>query len=337
MQIRTILTRSTVGVAVLASGLFASSVQGQEPDTSIKKTTEPVFRVSRLAKLEAGDAPNAKSEKAMPNAELEKLSAGMRERIRLAATSAPTAPKVIPHPLDRALSFAHQSLSQMRNNVDDYTAIMAKRERVNGKLSKTSYMDVKVRCPRTDAQGAKSPFSIYMKFLKPRDEAGREVLWVDGRNKNNLLVHQPGLVIGRQTFELDPNGMLAMKGQKYPIYDAGLENLIVKLIEKAGRDRAAGMCKVTYRDGLKLKGRDCSLIELVHDEKRAPYEFHKAQVLIDTELNLPVRYTSFDWPTRPGAKPEILEQYTYINIKTNVGLTDKDFSPKNPQYDFPGR
>lgn len=339
MQIRTILTRSTVGVAVIASGLLASSASGQEQDTTIKKTTEPVFRISRLAKNDAVVDSAAKSERLVPKSNVAPTPEKAVERLNVAANPAPvaTAPKVVPHPLDRALSFAHESLGQMRNNIDDYTAIMAKRERVNGKLSKTSYMSLKVRCARTDAQGNKAPFSIYMKFLKPREEAGREVLWVDGLNKNNLLVHQPGLVIGRQTFELDPNGMLAMKGQKYPIYDAGLENLIVKLIQKAGRDRAAGMCKVSYRDGLKLKGRPCSLIELVHEEKRAPYEFHKAQVLIDDELNLPVRYTSYDWPSRPGAKPEILEQYTYINIKTNVGLTDKDFSPSNPLYDFPGR
>jgi hypothetical protein len=339
MQIRTILTRSTVGVAVIASGLFASSAFGQESETTIKKTTEPVFRVSRLSKNESATDSAAKSERLLPKAKVDPATERVRERMNVAANPTPTAtaPKVAPHPLDRALSFAHDSLNQMRDNIDDYTAIMAKRERVNGKLSKTSYMNVKVRCARTDARGKKAPFSIYMKFLKPREEAGREVLWVDGKYANNLLVHQPGMVIGRQTFELDPNGMLAMKGQKYPIYDAGLENLIVKLIEKASRDRAAGMCKVSYRDGLKLKGRACSLIELVHEEKRAPYEFHKAQVLIDNELNLPVRYTSYDWPSRPGAKPEILEQYTYINIKTNVGLTDKDFSPSNPLYDFPGR
>ena len=344
MQICTFLSRYTLGVAILTSGLLSSGLYGQETDTTVKKTTEPVFRVSRLAKrdskadLIAKPAPTL--EVAVPNTENAAPPVATPPRVDLAAKPVSTgivSPKVIPHPLDRALAFAHDSLGQMRSEIHDYTAIMAKRERVNGKLSPTSFMNVKIRCGRTNAQGKKDPFSIYMKFLQPREEAGREVLWVEGRDSNNLLVHQPGGITGFRTFELDPNGFLAMKGQKYPIYDAGLENLIVKLIEKAGRDRAAGICKVNYRDGLKMKGRPCSLIELIHDEKKAPYEFHKAQVLIDDELNLPVRYTSYDWPASPGAKPKILEQYTYINIKTNVGLTDQDFNPKNPAYNFPGR
>lgn len=225
----------------------------------------------------------------------------------------------------------------MRANVYDYTARMAKREAINGQLGETSFMDVKIRCPRVTAQGQQTPFSIYMKFLQPREASGREVLWVDGQHNGNLLAHQPGGIIGLKTFELKPTGMMAMQGQRYPIYEAGLENLVVKLIEKATRDRAAGMCEVTYRDGLAMNKRPCSLIEVVHHQQRGPYEFHRAQVLIDDELNLPVRYTSYDWPKSPGATPQILEQYTYVNIKTNVGLTDDDFNPKNPAYNFPGR
>ena len=352
MQIIYALTRTGFGAAILATCCFPAVVSGQvqtatDSQTPITKpTTEPVFRVSRLANASpdsnAAAAPatntRVKNNSAMvpsvnqPNREANSAVVG----IDLESTS-PAAPKAAPHPLDRALVFANESLASMRANVYDYTARMAKRESVNGQLGKTSFMDLKIRCPRVTPQGQQTPFSIYMKFLQPRAEAGREVMWVDGRDDGNLLAHVPGGIIGLRTFELDPKGMMAMKGQRYPIYEAGLENLVVKLIEKATRDRAAGNCEVTYRDGLALNKRPCSLIEVVHHQKRAPYEFHKAQVLIDDELNVPVRYTSYDWPKSPGAKPQILEQYTYVNLKMNVGLTDEDFNPKNPAYNFPGR
>lgn len=352
MQTIKFLTRAGFGAAVLASCCLPSLVNGQDQTgvdstaTVTKPTTEPVFRVSRLATANPGvDTTSTatvptrvKSNPAMVPA------IAQRNQIASAAilggdskSAVPAKPAVAPHPLDRALSFAQESLEMIRSDVYDYTARMAKRERINGTLSKTSFMDIKIRCPRVTPQGQQTPFSIYMKFLQPRDSAGREVLWVDGVNNGNLLAHQPGGLIGMRTFELSPTGMMAMQGQRYPIYEAGLENMIVKLIEKATRDRAAGMCEVTYRDGLTMNKRACSLIEVVHQEKRAPFEFHKAQVLIDDELNLPVRYTSYDWPKAPGAKPEILEQYTYINVKLNVGLTDKDFDPSNSAYVFPGR
>lgn len=346
----TFLNRTVLGASLIVSGFFASnasSVLGQE--TVVKPTTEPVFRVSRLANLGADSSTDdvTKNEEAVSaKAKAVKVDepspvnlTGDSQRIAKAVSlpkpgNASTASAIAPHPLDRALGFAYDSLSQMRNEIYDYTAIMAKRERINGSLSKLSYMDIKIRCPRTDAQGSKVPFSIYMKFLKPKETTGREVLWVEGQNNNKLLAHEGKGLLARRTFHLDPSGMLAMQGQRYPIYDAGIENLIGKLIEKATRDRAAGMCEVNYKEGLKINKRPCSMIELIHDDKRAPYEFHKAQVFIDNELNVPVRYVSYDWPTSPGAAPKVLEEYTYINIRTNVGLSDIDFSTKNPNYNY---
>ena len=347
MQSFKFLTRAGFGAAVLASCFLPKSAIGQgQADVSsntvvTKGTTEPVFRVSRLATANLDDETTAPANTREERNPAEVPLLAQRERVADlgddAKSAAPAQPAVAPHPLDRALAFSQEALAAMRSNVYDYTARMAKRERINGTLSKTSFMDIKIRCPRVTPEGQQTPFSIYMKFLQPRDASGREVLWIDGLHKGNLLAHQPGMVIGMKTFELPPTGMMAMQGQRYPIYEAGLENLIVKLIEKATRDRTAGMCEVTYRDGLAMNHRPCSLIEVVHQEKRAPYEFYKAQVLIDDELNLPVRYTSYDWPRAPGAKPEIIEQYTYLNVKLNVGLTDKDFDPSNSAYNFPGR
>ena len=31
----------------------------------------------------------------------------------------------------------------------------------------------------------------------------------------------------------------------------------------------------------------------------------------------------------------LLESYSYLDLKTNVGLTDADFDTKNPEYNFP--
>ena len=76
------------------------------------------------------------------------------------------------------------------------------------------------------------------------------------------------------------------------------------------------------------------MIQVVHNERRAPYEFHKAQVFIDDEMNIPVRYASYDWPSTPGGKPVLMEEYTYINVDLNVGLTDLDFDITNPEYSY---
>lgn len=378
---------------VLQSGVTATLAAQSDSGTATetpKKTTEPVFRVSKLGDRDSVAPSSNKSAKANAprvgpenriadssglinakprnNAEFSLPSTnvpvgGLDPRMiapkpvsstvipadpaELAAAvatpepanaSADPSPRVAaatPHPLDRAVQIANDALIDMRSEVRDYTAVLAKRENVGGQLNSTSYISIKVRCPRVAADGTKVPFSIYMKFLKPKESAGREAIWVEGRNDGKLCVHEGSGLISMRTFNLDPTGFLAMKGQRYPIYEAGIENLIVKLIEKAERDRSAGPCVVNYRDGAEINKRTCSIIELIHDDRRAPFEFHKAQVFIDDELNLPVRYAAYDWPEVAGGEPRLIEEYTYYNIKTNVGLTDLDFNSKNPAYRYP--
>ena len=55
-------------------------------------------------------------------------------------------------------------------------------------------------------------------------------------------------------------------------------------------------------------------------------EFHLADLFIDNELQIPVRYVSYGWPARAGEEPPINEEYNYIDTQLNVGLTGADFS-----------
>lgn len=296
--------------------LATSTAVCQESTDAARKTTEPVFRISKLTKAESKAGPGSSAIfNPEPIAVVEPLANA-------------------PHPLDRALDMARISLQEMRSEVQDYTAILVKREQVNGVIGEKSCMNLKVRCPRETAAGS-VPFSIYMKFLTPRASSGREVIWVAGRCENKLIAHEGRGIAAMKRFYLDPTGWLAMKDNRYPIYEVGLENLIVKLIEKAERDRNVGPCQVEYREGAEINKRPCHVIELTHKSKRTPYEFHKAQVFIDDELNLPIRYAAYDWPEVPGSEPKLLEEYTYVNINLNVGLSDQDFSPDNNRYKFP--
>ena len=331
----TLLVLSVSGVNHAA---FAQQATLQSEDTvseaEDKATTEPVFRVSKLNR-EKTPATLASSVSVVEKAPEAGLIPGVLLPGPTDAESSLPAEAVASHPLDKAIALATDGLARMRASVSDYSAILVKRERVNGVVSSPSYMRVKVRCPRQTSAG-NSPFSVYMKFLKPRKCAGREVIWVDGKDDNKLCVHETG-IMGMKRFYLDPDGWLAMQDNRYPVYEVGIENLIVKLIEKASRDKSAGMCEVEYREGVEFMKRKCSLIELHHSERKAPYEFYKAQVFIDDELHLPIRFASYDWPAAPGAEPQLIDEYTYAKIAINQGFTDLDFSPDNPAYMYPSR
>jgi hypothetical protein len=52
------------------------------------------------------------------------------------------------------------------------------------------------------------------------------------------------------------------------------------------------------------------------------------RVFLDKTLDLPVRYEAYTWPTTPGGKPELLECYTFLNLKVNTGLQAQNFDPQ---------
>jgi Protein of unknown function (DUF1571) len=241
---------------------------------------------------------------------------------------------VNPHPLDPALNVARESLTLVESNVHDYTALLVKRERVGDVLGENEYMRAKIRNRKVQNGQIVVPFSVYLAFLKPTTVKGREVLFVENANQGKLFAHEGGMKRMLGTHTLEPNGWLAMQGQRYPITDIGITNLVTKLIERGERDKRVGLCGVQFFEGAKVSGRECTVIQVEHPEQKAPYDFHIAQVFMDNEYRIPVRYAAYTWPKTPGGEPEVLEEYTYQDIKFNVGLKDSDFDPNNSEYAF---
>ena len=52
-------------------------------------------------------------------------------------------------------------------------------------------------------------------------------------------------------------------------------------------------------------------------------------------MNLPIRYAAYSWPVAGDDEPVLEEEYTYMNLKLNVGLSERDFDPDNDDYQFP--
>jgi len=239
-----------------------------------------------------------------------------------------------PHSLDPAIAIAHQGLAIVQENIQDYTAKLIKRERIEETLGEHEYMFIKVRNRKLDNGNIAVPFSVYVAFLKPVAVKGREVVFVENKNQGKFFVHEGGMKRMLGTHSLEPTGWLAMQGQRYPLTDIGIENLVSKLIDRGERDKRHGECSVQFLEGAKVNNRPCTVVQVEHPEKVGPYDFHIAQVFLDNEYRIPVRYAAYTWPKAPGQPPEVLEEYTYQDIKFNVGLTDADFDPNNPEYGF---
>ena len=230
------------------------------------------------------------------------------------------------NPLQPALELAERGLAGIQTSISDYSATVVKRERIDGKLGEHEYMFAKIR---------QKPFSVYLSFLGPDSVKGQEVLFVDGRNDGNMMAHAgSGVRALVGTVSLKPQSMLAMAGQRYPVTELGVENLTKRLVEVARHDSQFGECEGNFYPNAKVNGRVCTCIQVTHPVPRKNFRFHLARVFIDDELTVPIRYESYDWPLEAAGQPQLMEEYTYMNVKINNGFTDADFDPKNTAYKF---
>jgi len=246
---------------------------------------------------------------------------------KTAARNTPSADPGAPaeHPLAAALKLSRESAELVDRDIHDYSCVMVKREMVDGKLGDYEYIYLKIR---------HHPFSVYSHYLKPEAKKGQEAIYVAGRNEGKLQAHGVGMqsIIG--TVSLDPNGSMAMAGQRYPITEAGFRNLLRKILQIGERESQFGECEVKFFQGAKVEGRSCTLVELSHPRKRKEFTYALARVYVDDEWKIPVRFEGYEWPKKPGEPPVLIEEYTYTKLQFNRGFTDADFDTRNKSYKF---
>lgn len=225
------------------------------------------------------------------------------------------------HPLAPGLRLAVESRRAL-DTVKDYSASFFKEELV-GKTRINHQLTLKVR---------ETPFSAYLRYENPHK--GREAIFVSGKNNDKMLAHGTGIEAIVGTLELDPSGDRALEESRYPITNIGMRNLLELTIAQWNSELNIPDVQVRYFPNAKVSDVECRVFESSYDKKHKGVKFHMTRLYVDKKTAFPVRVEQFDFPTKTGAKPAILEQYTYLNVQPNGGLTDVDFDVKNPGYDF---
>jgi hypothetical protein len=230
------------------------------------------------------------------------------------------------HPLAPFLQMAEKSRKAL-DGVNDYTAMFIKMEVVRGKKYPHS-MAMKFRA---------KPFSVYLHFVDKHK--GRRVLYVDGENGGKLLAKDGGFGAIAGTIALLPDSPKAMEEGRYPITKIGMANMLEAVIEQWKNELSSPHIKTNVMQGAKLKPSDrrlptieCVILESEHAKPEKGVEFFRTRLYLDAKTQLPVRVEQYGFPKRAGRKPPLLAEYTYWNVKTNVGLKDIDFSRRNPKY-----
>jgi hypothetical protein len=206
--------------------------------------------------------------------------------------------------------------------VRDYEASFQKRELIGGKLL---VQDMQIKC-------REQPFSVYLKYRG--DYEGREVIYVAGANNGNFLVHEAGIKSLAGTLTFAPDSPRVMQENHYPVSMVGVSNMLRQLMKQWEAELNIADVEVKYFPTAKLGDRDMQVVQSTHPRPKTGVKFHMTRLYVDKQTNLPVRVEQFGFPQKAGEQPPLIEEYTYSNIRVNVGLKDVDFDPKNPQYAF---
>jgi hypothetical protein len=208
-----------------------------------------------------------------------------------------------------ALQIIHKKLSEM----SDYSATFHMRERVGGKLLAQQQVGLRVR---------HKPFSVHMKWL----DNGREVVFVKGRNNDNLIVKPGGLAALIGTLELDPAGATAMEEARYPITEMGMLALVEKLIayqKPLIKDSTGATCQML---SVLCEGEDCDSYVLTYDDPSLCDGYAKTTLHISRQSGLLVSIENYGFDKSSKSGTSLIEHYVYTNVKPDTGFSDGDFT-----------
>jgi hypothetical protein len=232
------------------------------------------------------------------------------------------------HPLEAVLQLARTECDYLERTVQDYTCRIVKRERINGVLQSQQFIQAKVRPAKFEAGALVQPFAVALDFLGPKNVAGRRVLFVEGAFEGKMLVRQR---TGGITYRITPDGGLAARESLMPITSIGFHNMLREAIRQMEDDMTADPAgdntRVEQFPSAKIDGRPCLAVRITHPRRQPNLDFHVAHVFLDSQWRLPVRLDFYDWPDTAEGKPVLLGEYTYQDVKLNVGLSSADFDP----------
>lgn len=204
-------------------------------------------------------------------------------------------------------------------DVNDYTLIVYQRQRIGETLLPEEVILYKF----------KRPNSIYLRSIGEENH-GQEVIYRDGWNDNKMMAHMGGALEGI-SINVRPGAGLSKKKTRHLINESSLVYMINTLEKSMKHAKAHPEDNMTVEDIGKKMIFDKSVrlirIKLPHGEDY-PYYAPVSIFGIDESRYLPLYYKSY------GPDGEMWEEYMYRNLETNVGLTDLDFDPKNPKYNF---
>src|SRR5262249_18607065 len=176
-----------------------------------------------------------------------------------------------------------------------------------------------------DLQVRNEPFSVSMVWQEPKDLEGQAVVYVAGKYDGKMRV-KPGGLLGSVGFvSLPIDDPRTRKTSKHKITEARIGNVIGGCAAGWKMERKLKVTPVKIAPFLYAKRR-CTRVELTHSGKAGGQIKHYRNVVyFDQKTDLPIRVENYDWPDDDEKTPPLVESFSYVNLRLDVGLKDETF------------
>ncbi len=221
------------------------------------------------------------------------------------------------------LSLLEKGLQRCQRSVRDYTVTLTKQERIGGKLRPEQQIEVKFKY---------EPFSVLMHWVRNPDKA-RRVIYVQGRRVDEqgreLALAEPEGAIARllvPSITLPINGSEAQATSRRTIDQFGFENALTLVIKYCRLARTESGFDLRYIGDGTVGDRETYVLERVlpYTGENNTYPDRRLVVHLDKQWLIPLSTHCY----ADDARKELLASYVFTDVRLNVGLTDKDFTPE---------
>ena len=204
-----------------------------------------------------------------------------------------------------------------------YTAILEMQEEVEDTLRPVDRIEFKTR---------REPFSVYMRW----NDSGQEALFVDGENDNRLIVKPTkGLAAIRRVWRLEPDCRMAKQNCRYPITDAGIEKLVIRIQAfYREQDIVPALANCELSESI-LANREVKVFEVQFKDKKTVPDYCASRFVFDKQTQLLIAVDNYGWSN--DESPRLIEHYFYDEISVIPNPKDRDFAQENPAYAFKAR
>ncbi len=205
-----------------------------------------------------------------------------------------------------------QCLENYDAKYQDYTCTFCKTERINGQLRPEQQIDVKFR---------DTPFSVAMHWLTNSPKADR-ILFVQGQNNDKMLAQPKGMLalLTNGAVTRDPCGKDVMADTLRPVTLFGFKNMMTSLLDIYQQAHDNGESVDSFNGYAVIGGKKVLACQRVLPYRKG-YPAKTTTWYIDPEWMVPLGMEAYDW------NDQLICRYLYTDVKFNVGMTEKDFTP----------